>query len=252
MDTAIFHISPDSPLPLEQQIKDNLREIIQSGLLLPEDALPSVGELSKIYGVEKNIVRRAIRDLTYEGILCQIDQVGVCVAQPKIVQELPTVLGFSARMRQSGHAILNRVLAQQSEPASAAVARRLHIPLQTPVMRLTRLRFVDNEPLMLETSFVSLTRFPDLLGDDFALRSLYEAIALRYGVQAVELDQTWEPVLMTGYEAELLNSTPGAPAMLIQVTALADPDDPFELSKSVVRGDKCQYYFRMHSDARSK
>jgi hypothetical protein len=33
----------------------------------------------------------------------------------------------------------------------------------------------------------------------------------------------------------------------MEVIAYAGEDDPCEFSKAIVRGDKCQYYFRMRS-----
>jgi GntR family transcriptional regulator len=247
LDRSSLRTDPHSALPLYHQIKENLREAIENHLLLPEEMLPSERELSATYGVNRLTVRQAIDDLVQEGLLRRIRGIGTAVAQPRVVQVFPTVLGFSARMRSAGHATLNRVLSQEMETARTSVARRLHIPEGAPVMRLARLRIVNNEPLMLETSFLSLDRFPDLLQDDFAVRSLYDVVTARYNIKILELDQTLEPVLMTPYEAELLDSVAGNPAMLVEVIAYADEDDPFEFSKAIVRGDKCQYYFRMRS-----
>ncbi|MBN1642138.1 MAG: GntR family transcriptional regulator [Anaerolineae bacterium] len=245
----IYALSPTSDVPLHHQIKENIREAIRDERLRADDMLPSERELSRLYDASRSAVHQALHELVQEGLLRRVTGIGTFVAGPKVVQVLPTVLGFSARMRQEGHATHNRVLHQESEPASPSVARRLRIPQGAPVMRLARLRIVDNEPLMIETSFLSLDRFPHLLDDDFAVRSLYDVIGARYGMQVYELEQTLEPVLMTEYEAALLHSSAGSPAMLLEVIALADPDDPFEFSKAIVRGDKCQYYFRMRSTA---
>jgi len=245
LDRTIFQIDTESDVPLYHQMKESLREAIEDRALEPEDMLPSERELSKLYGVSRPTVRQAVHELVQEGSLRRVAGIGTFVGKPKVVQVFPTVLGFSARMRQEGHATINRVLRQQKEQASPSVARRLHIPEGTPVMRLARLRIVDNEPLMIETSFLPLERFPDLLNDDFAIRSLYDVISARYGVTVSELDQTLEPVLMTEYEAGLLESSAGSPAMLLEVVAYDRQDDPFEFSKAIVRGDKCQYGFRM-------
>jgi len=246
-DKSVFRIDHQSSIPHYHQIKENLRDAIKTGALLPDDPLPLVRDLAAMYSVSPSIVRQVVDDLVHEGILRHIQGIGKVVAQPKVVQEFPTLLGFSARMRQGGHTVLSRVLAQQFEPTRGSVARRLHLVEGASVLRLARLRIVDNAPLMIETSFLSAERFPDLIGDDFALRSLYDVLTTRYGIQIIELDQTLEPVLMTAYEAKLLDSTPGSPALLLEVVAYAGEDDPFEFSKAVVRGDKCQYFFRMRS-----
>jgi GntR family transcriptional regulator len=247
LDRTIFRIDAESDVPLYHLVKESLREGIADQALEPEDMLPSERELSKLYGVSRQTVRQAVQELVQEGLLRRVVGIGTFVANPKVVQFFPTVLGFSARMRQEGHATINRVLRQQREPASPSVARRLQVSEGESVMRLARLRIVDNEPLMIETSFLSLARFPDLLTDDFAVRSLYEVMSARYGVTVAELDQTLEPVLMTEYEASLLNSSAGSPAMLLEVIAYDGQDQPFEFSKAIVRGDKCQYYFRMRA-----
>jgi GntR family transcriptional regulator len=244
---TIYHIDPESDVPLYHQVKEDLRELIEDRRLEPEDMLPSERELSKLYGVSRPTVRQAVHELVQEGLLRRVPGVGTFVAKPKVVQVFPTVLGFSARMRQEGHATINRVLRQQQEPASPSVARRLHILEGASVVRLVRLRIVDNEPLMIETSFLPLERFPELLSDDFAIRSLYDVISARYGITISELDQTLEPVLTTEYEASLLGSSPGSPAMLLEVIACDARGEPFEFSKAIVRGDKSQYYFRMRA-----
>jgi GntR family transcriptional regulator len=240
-------IDVESSVPLYYQVQENLRDLIAGGALQPEEALPSERELSQLYGVSPSTVRKATENLVQEGLLRRLAGVGTLVAQPKVVQILPTLLGFSARMRLGGHVTINRVLVHRAEPARGSSARHLAVPEGAQVMRLSRLRIVDNEPLMIETSFLSLDRFPDLLEDDFAVRSLYDVLSTRYGIDIVELDQTLEPVLLTDYEAELLGSRPGHPAMLLEVTALAGEGEPVEFSKAIVRGDKCQYYFRMRA-----
>lgn len=208
---GIFQIDTQSDVPLHHQVKENPREVIEGRRLEPEDVLPSERELSELYGVSRPTVRQAMHELVQEGLLRRVAGIGTFVGKPKVVQVFPTVLGFSARMRQEGHATINRVFRQQREQASPSVARRLHVPEGTPVMRLARLRIVDNEPLMIETSFLPLERFPELLNDDFAVRSLCDVISARYGVTVSDLDQTLEPVLTTEYEARFGGELCGQP-----------------------------------------
>ena len=96
---TIYHIDPQSDVPLYHQVKENLRELIEDRRLEPEDMLPSERELGKLYGVSRPTVRQAVHELVQEGLLRRVPGIGTFVAKPKVVQVFPTVLGFSARMR---------------------------------------------------------------------------------------------------------------------------------------------------------
>ena len=53
--------------PIYTQIADGYREQILSGILLPEDKLPSVRELASTLTINPNTIQRAYRQLEMEG-----------------------------------------------------------------------------------------------------------------------------------------------------------------------------------------
>ncbi|GAB4439881.1 MAG: phosphonate metabolism transcriptional regulator PhnF [Anaerolineae bacterium] len=243
---ADFRIDPHSPIPLYYQIRENLRDLIVSGRYAPGDAIPAERELSDVYNVNRLTVRRAVNELVSEGLLWRQQGVGTFVAAPKIVQTQPVLLGFTDRMLQSGHRPTSRVILQEEAPATGAVAKALHLTPNAPVVKLVRLRLADDEPIMLETSFMPQAVCPDLAAQDMVNQSLYRVLAERYGVQIVEAEEVVEPVALTDYEAELLGAQKGQPALLIEVTAFTYNGRPVEFGKSLVRGDKSRYHFRIH------
>ncbi len=241
-----LHIDPQSPIPLYYQIRENLRELILSEKLAPGDAIPSERELSQVYKVNRLTVRQAITELVNEGLLYRQQGVGTFVAQPKITQAMPTLMGFTDRMLQAGQRPSSRVLLLEEIPAPDSVLRPLGLSPGAMVIRLVRLRLVNGEPFMLETTFLSQTMFPNLAAHDLENQSLYHLFLEVYGVPAIEADEIIEPVALTQYEAELLETEVHKPALLVEGTVYTHGRRPVEFTRSLVRGDKARYHFRIH------
>jgi GntR family transcriptional regulator len=79
-----FHVNTASKLPIYQQLAQQVREAIARGELRPEEALPSVRQLSRELVVNPNTVGRAYTELEREGLLVSRPGRGIFVAQPHV------------------------------------------------------------------------------------------------------------------------------------------------------------------------
>ena len=113
-----------------------------------------------------------------------------------------------------------------------------------PVIEIVRVRLADDEPILLETSYLSQKRFPGLEhASELSFSSLYEWLGMHYQTNVTMMDQTLEPVLLKEDQAKYLESQPGTPAMLSKVRSYSNGPEPIEYSWSVTRGDQCRFYF---------
>jgi GntR family transcriptional regulator len=62
-------INLDSPVPLEEQVTQEIRRALARGEIAPGDDLPSVRQLAGDLGIHWNTVARAYRRLRDEGLL---------------------------------------------------------------------------------------------------------------------------------------------------------------------------------------
>lgn len=69
-----------SPKPLHEQISEGLKQLIVSGVLKPDEQMPSVRELSVSLTVNPNTVQRAYRDLESEEFIYSVRGKGNFVA----------------------------------------------------------------------------------------------------------------------------------------------------------------------------
>ena len=108
-------------------------------------------------------------------------------------------------------------------------------------MALRRIRLADDEPLVVETSRLPADRFPGLERVDFATVRLYDTLTTTYGCRPTRARETFEPILLTAAEAELLDQRRGEPALRVERIAFDQDDEPIEHCRSTVRGDRYRY-----------
>ncbi len=87
-----------NPKPIYEQIKDNIKQLIISGALKPDEKLPSVRELAQTTSINPNTIQKAYRDLENEGFIYTVTGRGNFVVptpdrvNPKRVEELLAML----------------------------------------------------------------------------------------------------------------------------------------------------------------
>ena len=241
-------VGPEGGVALYRQIKRDLAARIEQGELRPGESLPSEAELSDRYGVSRPTLRQATQDLIRDGLLVVRRGVGTFVAQPKVRQQLGSVLGFTDKMASQGRKASTRVLERtlhRPPELDAAVASELQLKADAVVLRVVRLRLADEIPVMVETMHISTNRFPGIQDLDLETSSLYQALRERYGIQIVRLREALEPVLLNRIDAKLLGTKAGSPSIQATITSFDLKGQPIEHTISRVRGDSSQYYIEV-------
>jgi len=229
-----------SPIPLYHQLTEELRENIENGDWLPHSLIPSETELCEKYGVSRGTVRQALSQLVQEGLLYRKQGRGTFVAEPKITQQLNKFYSFAQDMREKGLKPSSKVLQNEKILPDSYIKNVLGLKEKEMVYKIMRLRLADEEPLILETSYLVEELFPDLDREDVEKVPLYDIIIKKYRIRITRAKETFEPILVDRFEAEKLQIPLGSPALLVKrITYTAGI--PFEFRKSIVRGDKCSY-----------
>jgi GntR family transcriptional regulator len=241
-------VDMEGGVALYRQIKRDLVRRIEQGELRPGEALPSEAELGERYGVSRPTLRQATQDLIRDGLLVVRRGVGTFVAQPRVRQQLGSVLGFTDKMASQGRKASTRVLERSLHRATesdAGVASELQLKADVTVLRVVRLRLADEIPVMVETMHISTSRFPGIEDLNLETSSLYKALRERYGIQIVRLRETLEPVLLNRTDAKLLETQKGSPSIQATITSFDAKGQPIEHTISRVRGDSSQYYIEV-------
>jgi GntR family transcriptional regulator len=234
-----------TPMPLYSQIAANLLDQIEAGELAPGNRLPPERELSKLLGVNRVTVRRALRFLESQGLLSRRQGAGTFITEPKIERRADKLVPFTHGMQRRGFKPGARVIVFETRPADAHLAQELQLAVAAPIYHIERLRFLNEEPAMLECLTVPAQRFPALEQFDLGARSLYEILKTEYGVAVAQARQSLEAISASEYEAAWLQIEPRAPLMLERRLAFDPAGGPVEHGRDVYRGDRFRFVTEM-------
>lgn len=235
-----------SPVPLYYQLVEHLRTRIRSGELKPGERLPSEVELGKRAGISRMTVRQALIYLAREGVLEIKPGVGTFVAEPKLAYDALHLLGFTEEMMARGGTVRSEVLEHAVVSCPPYAAAGLELSEDEPVVKIVRLRLVDEVPLLLETSFVPAALCPGLEDEDLAERALYELLEGRYGLRLERARQSIEARAASELEQRLFGIEAGTANILLEGVSYAEQGLPVEYFAAIYRGDR----FRFTMDSR--
>lgn len=234
-------IDPNKPVPYHVQVYQALETLISSSLQAG-DQLPGEPKLCDLFGVSRTVIRQALNQLERDGLVVRIMGKGTFVAEPKIHEGLVGRLtGFHEDMMQQGYTPISRVLQQEQIAASAKVARNLGLDVGTEVIAIKRLRFVDNTPIQLVTTYLPAALCPSLLDVDFRQQSLYTYLREHCKLDIATGTRIIEAVLATKEEAKLLEIEPGAPLILLDSVSYLEDGTALEYYHAVHRSDRARF-----------
>ena len=224
-----------SPTPLYLQLADQIRARIGDGLIKVGDALPSERELSQSGRISRVTVRKALDTLLREGLLSRRHGSGTYIA-PRIEQSAGLLVGFSADMSNRGFVAGAISIERSVGVATPEEALTLALSVDAKVLRLTRVRTADDEPLAIERAVVPAALLPRI--DEG--QSLYAALAAR-NHRPVRGLQRLQASLATAAEAKLLSIPVGAAILRIERRAFLADGRPVEFTRSAYRGDRYDF-----------
>lgn len=222
--------------PIHAQIEADLRRAIANGEWGVGTRLPSEEELRQRYGVSRMTVRQALERMATAGLVHKRQGVGTFVAKSKIERVASRLIGFQEDAVAHGLRPETRVLSAGLEQIGEEDGEAIGIAPEAEVLRVTRLRITDGEPIGLNTITV-VPEFSLALADIDFTTSFYTGVAERLRVEVGEAAQTVEAV-RDGRAAELLQVEPSMPLLRVsRVTYLADRR-LLGVTHSLYRGDR--------------
>ena len=233
-----LELDREGPTPIYQQIENWIQQQILDGHWPEHYKLNSEVDLAHELDVSRGTVRKAISDLTDEGLLVRIQGRGTFVASNCIEQPLAqSLITFSEDLISRQISFETRVLEQSVERPNQRVASLLSVPPDASVLYLKRVRVVRGMPLILLENHVSIEHCPGIESVDFTNHRLFEALEELHGLTLDWGQRTFEAQVADSALSDALDVADGSPVMYMEQITYLESGEPVELSDLWFRGD---------------
>lgn len=229
---------------LYRDIADKLRKRISSGKYLPNMKLPSLHDLVEEFGVSAISVRRALKDLTYEGLVYGEQGRGVFVKEKGVIHRVLAATtdqsigdeiaraGFTPRIKEIDH---------ERVKASDEVAARLKLKPGTRVLQHRKIAYADDEPVSLHFLFYPealAARLKDSIGSTFVFRLLENA-----KIKVTQSRFEFGAGGLSAEHADYFQLPPGTPMGHIYFTPQTSNGLPILTGHTIYRSDRFLFAF---------
>lgn len=232
-------------VPLYVQLKEILQEQIRSGVWKPGDRIPSEEAIRERYAVSRATVRQALSELELDGHLVRHQGRGTFVCQPKIETSLHNFYSFTQDMKARGLKPESRLIMFDLVLRDSIASEVFGLDKREPLVKMVRLRLANEEPIMLETTYLPERLVPDMKEEDVSNQSLYSLLEERYELVLARAVESFEPVLIDEFASKMLEVPKGSPALFLERVGSLANGQRVELSQSIVRGDRCRYFVEL-------
>ncbi len=239
-------IRHDSPVPYYFQLSSYIAARITSKEWHPGQLLPSEQEFCDALAISRTVVRQAMADLGYNGLIIKQNGKRSTVAHPKYEGGLmQTLNGLHEDAAAKGQTVSTQVLKFKVVGADDEVAEALKLPEGEPVIMLDRLRSLDGGPEVLVVTYLPEKMCPNLVHEDLSNQSLYEVLSRKYGLTIAQGHRTVEAIALERAHAKLLGVRAGSPALLLKSIGLLENGTPLEYFIARHRGDRSKFQVRL-------
>ncbi|MCD7839676.1 MAG: GntR family transcriptional regulator [Erysipelotrichaceae bacterium] len=226
--------------PLYLQLKNTIKELIDSGEIAKGEKILSEKELCEKYQVSRITVRNALSELENEGYLIKKQGKGSYATKPKIFRPLVDSIGFTESCKNAGLESVSVVLKRELLPMNDLMQQSLLLDNNDKIIYIQRLRYAGGEPLMLENNYYSYNKYEFLMHEALT-GSLYELLESKGIVCNQSLKTIITVTTAKGDLAQLLQVSLGAPLFVMDGVMGDSRGNPVHYSIQYVVGEKYSF-----------
>lgn len=185
-----------------ERVREDIVALISRLGLRPGDRLTTEAELAELFGVSRPTVREALKLLEQEGLVSAIRGHGRFIAAEgslRVERPMTKYESITEMLTRRGHRVSTAVLSVSETGAGPIEADSLEIAEGDPVIRLLRIRYGDDRPMVVSENVIARDALPGPIGHRDWSGSLTVALAAHghriqssvATVSAVELPAEW-------------------------------------------------------------
>ena len=238
-------VNKESLLPLYHQVEESLRQDIVNRVYIPGTPIPTETELQKRFNVSRETVRKAVNNLVLTGLVEKRKGVGTFVARPKIVHRTGHLYSSTEEILARGMTPDTAFIEKKEFEPPESMRREMKLEKGVNVIKVKRVRFVNDEPVAILRSYLPKDLAPDLVQVKFENNSLYKTLEQVYNLELNEGDEVIEAGSTEANDAKLLGIPKGSPILVVKRLTYLDNGRVIEKLIALYRSDKFTYQVKL-------
>ncbi len=199
--------------PRYLHVKNYILDGIRAGHWLPEQKTPSENELTTLCSVSRMTARRALDELTSEGILNRIQGLGTFVSQPSASSSLLEIRDIADEIQLRGHKHRSQLLQLDEREIKFQFVPEPIRNIATDCFYSEILHFENDLPIQLEQRFINPVLIPEYLVQNFQLQNPSKYLLQITPVTRAE--QRVEAIISSEVISELLSIKQSIPCLVL-------------------------------------
>lgn len=228
-------------LTKHEEIEKFILKGVTKGNYKPDEKVPSENQLAESFSVSRMTARKALDTLVTKGYLYKIKGKGTYVKdrENRDIIYLDEMIGFTKRVRRTGKVPRTDVKAFELIKPSEDIAARLGITTKDDVYYIERIRNIDNEPVILEVTYMPAYISPDLT-IDHVQKSKYDYLRAK-GHRIEEMVKEYIPVIPESKVREDLSLDKNMTVFKIELISILEDRSIFEYTKLYYNQNKYRF-----------
>ena len=197
------------------QLYEILKKKIENSEWPLGSQIPTEEDLCTMFNVSRATVRTAVLDLVRQGYLKRQQGKGTFIARNSVSEGLTMLTNFRELLFEEGLPYTTTVLARTVMMPIDDMDSKLDISKDKHIIYIKRMRHIDNEPVLLQESYVPYHICPLLLEEDMEHQSLFDLFEKKYGIKITKVKTYLEITFLKNEESRLMGLPESAAAILL-------------------------------------
>ncbi len=227
-------------LPAYIKIHDAIKKDIDEGVWAIGNRLPSERDLADHFQVSRMTLRQAITLLVEEGILERRIGSGTYVSSHRVQEKMRGTTSFTEIVHSQGKTPSSKLLSFQRQPASETEKSELKLGPKEFVIRMERVRYADNLPLVYEVAAIPEKYIKDMKREEITEHFFKTLVS--HGFEIGKSRQTIYAKTASERVANYLGVSRGHAILALTQVSYFTNGNPFEFVRSQYVGDRFEFY----------
>jgi GntR family transcriptional regulator len=230
------------------QLYEIIKKKIESNEWLVGSQIPTEDDLCKMFGLSRSTVRTAVLELVRQGFLKRQQGKGTFIHKNYVSEGLTMLTNLRELLFEEGLNFTTNVLARTVMMPVDSLDIKLDIPKDRHIIYIKRLRSIDNEPVLLQETYIPYHICPLLLEEDIEHQSLFELFEKKYGIKITRVKNYIEIAPLHPDEKQLIGLPEGSQAILLNQYFYSG-DTLVMYTRSIKRTDRFKFLMELERKA---